>query len=526
MRFPDHARRPSRPVPTPHGDRGPSSRRSAAVLAAAALVASAATAAGRGPAAAAADAPPEPRDSRAAGGRLEAAAVHTVRLGNGLRLHVRPVPGTSWVGVVAMHGTGFLDDPPGRTQMAHLAEHLRITAAAGAHGPGERWAALQAIGSSNGETQPTYTSYDHLVPADRLRTVLETEADRLGSLRITAADVAREAPRTAHEARMIAARPEPMLHKFALMAAAQGWAHDRGHAAVLTEPAAVTAEEATAFLARHAAPATFDLLVVGDVDPAAVRTLAEETVGAVAGAPPAAREPDRGIDWSGQPAVRRMSWDLPHAAVIVAHAPRPELAEDAFARLATTAAAAALPATLNADPPPSLHPVLTTFTGWPAGELPVLAVGIVRTGRSADEAAAELIERLDRVAARGLPPMLAFGVSRGHTLPGPPPEAAALAWQARQLADVRGWDRDRAAGVILLNAGLQGLALARAVGSDPEPLRARLAELDGPAIRELLARALAPERRFVTILEPTAGGASGAGDEPVGRPASGSAPGR
>lgn len=423
-----------------------------------------------------------------------AEAPRSFTLDNGAEVRLFPSAGLGWVGVVAAYEVGFLHEPEGRAQMSHLVEHLRITAPAAGAAANEVWAQLGALGSANGETQTGFTYYDTLVPADRLELALRVEAERLTALAPTQADLEREGPRAAREATNMLGSPDPFLHKFALMAAVQGWAHGAAVAALVGGLDRVPIDEAERFRVEHYTPGALTLLVTGDFDPAAARELIGRTIGAVEPAP-APLAP--AIDWGAQPAERRLAWDLPRSAVIVAHEPP----ADRLDRAAVSAAMALLPAVLHADPLESVGPVLGTGLLWPAGETPTMALGVVREGFTAEDAAEEIASRLDALAEGGLPPHLLAPLRAGRTLPAAlaPPE---LEMQGRQLAAMRGIDVGRATAMAALQTSLNLHALERAVGGDPEGLRQHLRELDAGAWRALLGRALAPERRFVTILEP------------------------
>jgi len=57
------------------------------------------------------------------------AATVEFRLENGLRVMLRPVIGAEDVVVVVLFDVGGLDDPPEKSGLAHLVEHLYVTAA-------------------------------------------------------------------------------------------------------------------------------------------------------------------------------------------------------------------------------------------------------------------------------------------------------------------------------------------------------------------------------------------------------------
>lgn len=415
-------------------------------------------------------------------------------LDNGAEVHLLPYPDIGWVGIIAAYDVGFLHEPEGRSQLSHLVEHLRITAAVGDAGPNEVWTDLSVIGSANGETQTGFTYYDMLVPTDRLELALQTEADRLTDLAPTQDDLAREGPRAASEATNMLAAPDPFLHKFALMAAMQGWVHDADHAAIVEGLDAIPIAEAEAFRTDWYTPANLTLLIAGDFDPTTVRAAVDRTIGAVQ---PAPAPPAPAIDWSNQPDERRITWDVPRSVVIVGYEPP----ADAFERFAVTAAMALLPALFQTDETGPIGPILGSGLQWPVGEMPTMALAVVREGSTADEAVAELTKRLDDLADQGLPPPFIVALRAGQTLPTLPTRET-LTMQARQLAAMRGMDESQAAGMAAAQTALNMLVLNRAASGEPDAMRDQLRQRPVAAWRDLLSGALAPHRRFITIIEP------------------------
>ncbi len=121
-------------------------------------------------------------------------------LPNGLRLIVQPSPGAPNAALVVLFDVGGDDDPPGRSGLAHLVEHLYVTAAAGPF-PARTAEQLMATHPAgwNAQTGDRYTVVASVFPAASLDAELDEAAARMGSLRITDADLAREKPRMMEE---------------------------------------------------------------------------------------------------------------------------------------------------------------------------------------------------------------------------------------------------------------------------------------------------------------------------------------
>ena len=136
------------------------------------------------------------------GARLDAAPVKAqpIALPNGLEVFVRPIAGAKDVALVVMFRVGGDHDPMGKSGLAHLVEHLYVTAAAGkisARGYADILARYP--GGHTAQTADRHTVVAQVFPAARLEEELDDAAARMGDLRITMEDLAREKPRVLEE---------------------------------------------------------------------------------------------------------------------------------------------------------------------------------------------------------------------------------------------------------------------------------------------------------------------------------------
>jgi zinc protease len=129
-----------------------------------------------------------------------AAATQQFRLDNGLRVRIRPVQGAGDVALLVLYNLGGDHDPPGRSGLAHLVEHLYITAAAGAAPARTTEAFFQRYRAGcNAQTGDRYTVIATVFPKGDLEKELTEAAARMDNLRITAADFDREKRRLLDE---------------------------------------------------------------------------------------------------------------------------------------------------------------------------------------------------------------------------------------------------------------------------------------------------------------------------------------
>ncbi|WP_165245870.1 sigma-70 family RNA polymerase sigma factor [Paludisphaera soli] len=123
-----------------------------------------------------------------------------LRLGNGLSVLLRPVAGASQVAVVVLYDIGGDHDPAGRSGLAHLTEHLYVTAAAGEMPARSAQDFFQRYPAGcNAQTGDRYTVFATVGPPEDLEAQVAEAAARMASLRITDADLDREKPRLAAE---------------------------------------------------------------------------------------------------------------------------------------------------------------------------------------------------------------------------------------------------------------------------------------------------------------------------------------
>lgn len=181
--------------------------------------------------------------------------------------------------------TGAADEPPGKSGIAHFLEHLMFKGT-DELAPGEFSKIVAAQGGSdNAFTSWDYTAYFQRVAADRLDEMMKMEADRMHDLRLPADQVDTERDVILEERNQRTdGSPDALLAE--QMNAAQFLNHPYGIPVIgwRHEMAALTQADAEAFYAAHYAPDNAILVVAGDVDPAAVKAMAERHYGPV---PPA-----------------------------------------------------------------------------------------------------------------------------------------------------------------------------------------------------------------------------------------------
>ncbi|MDX2156816.1 MAG: pitrilysin family protein [Hyphomicrobiaceae bacterium] len=177
---------------------------------------------------------------------------------------------------------GAADEPPGVSGIAHFLEHLMFKSTDKIP-TGEFSKIVSRLGGQdNAFTGHDVTAYFQRIAKDRLRTVMEMEADRMVNLRLeekevlTERNVILEERRSRTENNPSALLDEQMnamlylSHPYGLPVI--GWEH---------EMAKLSREDAIAFYKRFYAPNNAILVVTGDITPEELKPLAEEIYGAI-----------------------------------------------------------------------------------------------------------------------------------------------------------------------------------------------------------------------------------------------------
>jgi predicted Zn-dependent peptidase len=248
---------------------------------------------------------------------VPAADVRLVTLKNGMRLLLAPDTAASAVDVAVWYRAGTVHERAGITGISHLFEHLMF-AGSEHYGPQEHNRLVQAEGGlANAYTTPDYACYHQTIPPGALELVLKLEADRIASLKLTAAAleaekrVVREEKRRRVEASPIGNALEG-LGRLAWPAHPYRWpvlGHDE-------DLARISLADCQAYYDDHYAPNNATATIVGRFDPDRALQAAERWLGPLkrrrvandaAHAAPAQR--------IGRRAFERM--DVPFAAVLV-----------------------------------------------------------------------------------------------------------------------------------------------------------------------------------------------------------------
>ncbi|HHW78468.1 MAG TPA: insulinase family protein [Xanthomonadaceae bacterium] len=209
-----------------------------------------------------------------------ATPVHEFTLANGLKVLVREDHRAPVVVSQIWYKVGSSYEPSGLTGISHLLEHLMFKGTPDV--PGGEFSRLIAAngGDENAFTSRDYTAYFQTLEKERLELSFRLEADRMRHLLLKPEDVAKEAQVVAEERRLRTDDQPEALTQEQFSAAAYltspyrnpiiGWMQDIQ---------SITPDELNRWYRQWYAPNNATLVVVGDVEPARVRELAEKHFG-------------------------------------------------------------------------------------------------------------------------------------------------------------------------------------------------------------------------------------------------------
>lgn len=225
--------------------------------------------------------------------------VERFTLSNGLTVVVMPNARIPIVTHLLIVKAGSSDDPYGKSGLAHYLEHLMFTGTKNfPEGIYDR-AIARVGGAQNAFTTRDYTLYYATVGTPHLASVMAMEADRLANLEINAAHAARELKIITEERNTRIENNAAALWSEQLDALTFlnhpyhqpviGWAEDM---------ASFTADDASAFFARHYRASNMILVIAGDVKTRDIRRMAQRYYGGLVGGDVAER------NWPKEPPLR------------------------------------------------------------------------------------------------------------------------------------------------------------------------------------------------------------------------------
>lgn len=207
----------------------------------------------------------------------------TFTLDNGMQVAVIENHRAPVVTHMVWYKTGSIDDPAGKSGVAHVLEHMMFKGTAAV--PNGEFSKIIARngGSENAFTSLDYTAYYQNIARDRLELVMFLESDRMKNLRFSQEDFDPELEVVKEERLMrIENSPANLLGERRNILL-WGGDHPYGRPVIGTkkELASLTLEDAKRFYQTHYAPDNAILVVAGDITVDELKPLAEKYYGKI-----------------------------------------------------------------------------------------------------------------------------------------------------------------------------------------------------------------------------------------------------
>lgn len=223
--------------------------------------------------------------SAMAGNGAEAAEFHVpveyYKLPNGLRVVLSPDHTAPTVCVGVYYRIGFRVEPRDRTGFAHLFEHMMFQGSQNL-GKMEFIKLVQQNGGVlNGSTRFDFTNYFEILPANKLETALWAEADRMGGLAVTDANLKNQQGVVGNEVKVnVLNRPYGGFPWIDMpMAANTNWYNSHNFYGDLSDIEAATLVDVSKFFKTYYAPNNAALAIVGDFEPGEAKKFVEKYFG-------------------------------------------------------------------------------------------------------------------------------------------------------------------------------------------------------------------------------------------------------
>jgi zinc protease len=194
------------------------------------------------------------------------------QLANGLTVMLRPIKGARMVALIVLYSIGADHDPEGRSGLAHMVEHVYVTAAAGQ----EKARTVDQFarryqGQANAQTGDRHTVIGVVFPEKELDRELADAGARMGSLQITNTDLDRERPRLLEEIGKMFGQFPPLAALNVARELARPTPRGGRHGGLPEHIRGITIEEIQAHWQRYYKPKNAVVVLAGAVDSAPAR---------------------------------------------------------------------------------------------------------------------------------------------------------------------------------------------------------------------------------------------------------------
>ncbi|WP_157605834.1 M16 family metallopeptidase [Schlesneria paludicola] len=430
------------------------------------------------------------------------AQVNSFRLTNGVAVSVNTIEQADTIAMEMVYHVGFLHEPEGMVQAAHLLEHLVCCSPCEGFAEREAMQFLNQIGLANAETLPTLTHYDYLVPKDQFLKVLQIERDRIQRFTVERQRLVTEAKRCYQETDVVEANPSSGMLKHAFMACSHAWRFQSDRALVRGGMEAFDIDDLKAFHMQYYNPKHLTIAITGAITAHDAR----EALNAQLSSIPASEHVVPEWDWNSIPKHHSIRWDSKVRGVCIAWKPPAKTSDGTALSILGLFAMQSL--SDDAELKAKCHHVSCSNNSWIVGDLPLFAYASLRDGEDIAQVEALLISRFETLLNKACAtvavqlPLLAAQAKTATT------------WrQIRQTAPTLmqgGRKESEAIGLCMLQDALNRIMQARLLGQESEAAPKPSARMSAAQLTKLVRDTVTTESRRVVHILPL--GPSNAGE--------------
>lgn len=258
--------------------------------------------------------------------------VETFKLPNGLTVALSPEPRANLIAVDVRYLVGAVEDPAGKSGLAHLVEHMVFDRRTSLHGPTLGDLLAGAALYHNAGTTWDATHYQDIALADRLDDVLAIEATRMAGGCAGLDDAAFERERAVVLQELAQRGTSDVEVSNAILGDVFGANHRYASGVGGHDVARLTLDDVCGFLDAHYGPRRAILVVSGRFDAPRLRRTVIEKFGAITRRATGARAGIPAVTLIGETAEHRVDVDDAAAIVVFPAAPwgSPEALDDAL----------------------------------------------------------------------------------------------------------------------------------------------------------------------------------------------------
>lgn len=212
--------------------------------------------------------------------------ISSFTLDNGIVVYLQEEHTNDQVALEFLYRAGFMDEPRGRAQLSHIAEHLLVYSAAGAYKAEESYKAVQdSKGLLSAEAVSDFSHIDYVVNSDSLEQALRIEQGRMTGIRCDDTIRKREAEQAISEIDQVMGSAKGSLVKYGMMALNQALYYGSRYVPIVENARAITCAQAEQFVHDNVRPDDAVVVIIGNIDKARAEAAVRKYLGTIPARP-------------------------------------------------------------------------------------------------------------------------------------------------------------------------------------------------------------------------------------------------